>query len=591
MTHLTIKSKVNIQEQPSTSYIPYFDDRNRRSAAYIVAAVAVAAFATFAGNGLVTLWVGGTSLIFLARDLTLTYQDLRHSGLENSSQKVFKLAQRIFVYGLIWGVLLTGMSIALTVQGSTVLLEGVIYKEPFMLLQALNNFTGVAALWAPISQFILNKSDRFFYNSKTGREELAVPIRRWIEAILESIQKLSPQPLWNQMAVDSNYLSYLPPNMQKENIREQIKKLDDKQINSLIDRFPYLLSIEFLRKNLRPEQFEAIVKPRLKLPFIDLTKMNDQLILLEKDIPLLQTELRDARRHKHLYRNKLHWYSTILSQYENCIKSVAAWQIKLPADRKGLGFFGTDLDRLADAVVRAGVEKRIATLRQLLNDPEDDLKLKLKEAAGFSEADFKALMNLFPYDKPLNLLLAERGLRTLRDLQFFGIIEGRTNNTAAEVIVRLRNYLNEPKIPTVQEMPATGRLHMVPWETIAHRVGVLANYVFYYGFTVSLLGLQYFYFPVATTAGLGYGLLRANRFNSLEKLMSWETVPDFTGQTVNQRCRFIWQRTTATLLALKFGAPTAFLTGIYLADTLRHYAGPHLTRLKNRISPVPATAL
>jgi hypothetical protein len=562
----------------SSSY--FFDDKKLRSAAYVVGAVAIGALGCIHGTGLVTAWIGGTSTIFLIRDIMLTVQDLRYSGLQDSSEKITHLAHRIFAYGIIYGVLLSGLCLTKTAEGSICLLKGLIWNEPYDYLNAFNYFAGIIGVWGPLSQFILNQSDRYFYN-KPGERSSSNTVKQWIEAIVETCKSFAPgsttpfsfNPIYRLIAVDSHYASLLPVEMREDFFKGYLSNLDDEQIQTLINRYPFILNVEFLEKNLSSQQFDRIVQPQLVVPFsLEIARiMEEQLKQVEKEVD------------KTLAPEAKEYYSTILLQFQNGIKAVESWSFRLPAiPSQKTAAFSQEITRLLEFFEQKGMASRIQLLRDQLSPVTDDLKTLLQSRAGFNETELKTLHTLFPYkNKGLNELFYERGLRTKADLKRFDILSG--NSTPKDVRYQLRKFLNKPSLPTELTVPKPSRLNFINIKEIAHRIYVVANYIFYYGFTLSMLWMQYYYFPITTMLGLGYGMYRKERYHSLKKLSSWETVPDFTGQSFSDRCRFIWSRTLATLFALRFGAPSAFLTGIYLADTLRHYAGPQATHLKNRI--------
>lgn len=561
----------------------FFDDKKVRSAVYVISAVAIGVLGCIHGTGLVTAWIGGTSTIFLVRDIMLTVQDIRDSGLQDSSEKINLLAQRVFVYGIIYGVLLSGLCLTKTAEGSISLLKGLIWNEPYDYLNALNYFAGIIGVWGPLSQFILNQSDRYFYGKPDERSS-SNTIKQWIDAIVEICKSFAPgsttpfsfDPIYRLTAVDSSYVAYLPVEIRQSFFKGYLSDLDDQQIRTLINRYPYILNVEFLETNLRPEQFDRIVAPRLVAPFSldDARRMEAQLQQIEKEVAKKQTP------------GALRYYSTVLSQFENGIKTVEGWQLRLPGrPTDKTRHFISEVTPLSEFFESKAMASRILLLKQQITSQPEDLKALLLTRAGFNETNLKTLNTLFPCkEKGLNELFYERGLRTKADLEQFEILS--SNSSPQEVRQKLRAFLNNPPLPRELRVPTPSRLNFINLRELAHRIQIVANYLFYYGFTLSMLGIQYYYSPITTTLGLAYGMYRKERYYSLKKLSSWETVPDFTGQTLGERCRFIWSRTHATLFALRFGAPSAFLTGIYLADTLRHYAGPQAIRLKNRIHAI-----
>lgn len=551
---------------PST----YLNNHWVRSAAYTVSALALGVLGALYGRGLVGLWVGGTSLIFLAHDITVTIREIRSAPEGNTTEKIKFLTRRIFMHGLVWGVLIGGFATTNTLRGFKHLFLSALTNDMADLIKAINTFAFVGGVLRPAYQFLISNCDRYFY-SPDGSRTLGSRINPWIEALGEAV-KINFAPLFERLSVDTGVLSFFPDRLQKDSIH--LTNLSNLEITELMNRYPYILDIEYLATKLPKERFAEIVK--LEMPSIDAARFSLDLLQLEREIPNLRQKTDRPSQQKLVY------YVSILSQYENLLGWVASWKQRLPEKHKSIQEFISGINKLHDET--SGFSARLANLRVSLDITSEDLEEHLRTEAGFSDADFKITAALFPQNEStvLNLHLQNRGLYTAKDLYRHGIfIVGE--NSSSLVIERLKKYLNTPQISSIAAFKAP-RLNFIDWEAAAHKIQVVANYAFYYGTIFSLLSLQYYAFPIATTLGVAYGLLRSNRFHSLQKISQWETVPDYTGQTTADRCRFIWRQTSATLSAFSYGVFGTFFSGVYIADTLRHYAGPRVTLFKEQVS-------
>jgi hypothetical protein len=410
----------------------------------------------------------------------------------------------------------------------------------------------------------------------------------------------------------------------------QLPSFSDEKIAAIIDRFPIILTIDFLAKNMPQEKFNAIVAPKLVSPIT-----SDQLAKMKTDIDAKEArliELENAPNSPELSEETNQIASTI-NLYTRQVLQLRQFIQRLPAqglppqyrDLQERVNAARDLDRLAEETFNklTGLEanslkerlQRIQS-RHIVQEAAEDLEdpnYEVLGAYGFTLSDFKTLggrlgVNLGNQEIQRTCeYLDQYGLQDRRGLIEHHILdapdEGERLNTEI-IIERIVNFCqtrnNDEKIaPSPKEVeeassapePAPLSAPMPPqvvpqprWT----RVSRVVNRIFHVTLTTSLMALQLYHLPISTSLGFVFRLtqnISNNRaFSTISRFS--RPAPDYISQGFSERMRNLWVQIFINTWSLQIGPIGGFITGTIHADNTLSY----LQQWRGRIRRQPSAA-
>jgi hypothetical protein len=462
-------------------------------------------------------------------------------------------------------------------------------------------------------------------NSNSLDNTMGLGLREWVEAV-QSMPNIDVRSALRLLAgrflgnftdnVDIDMLQYLPENELREYFQQNILVFSNEKIQQLVEKYPNVLTYDFLFGCLSDAQIEAVLIPELEKGAASLdvlSKIDDEIAEWTENVAQWEGE-----------------YRSDLSQDEKTAiyDQVSPVLAQLTARGNGIGALVQMMRKLPKEVVaHAQAQELIAQLKSeqehvqhlsdaLLGLKPDNLKKRMidlvektavkNEEEDLEEESYMTLASLgwrlhefklfapqlgLPGDHNAMAAVAQaleaRGLATRGDLIKHGILnrqddEGNAVELTRDLLEkRLNAYLNQPiaDAAPVADAALQDPLPAVDDDTW-RQAAVIANHVFHYASSAALIGIQAYYQLVPTVMGIAIGLSDNAEIARVQIARVWQTSPDYVEQAVDERARELWSRVLWATTSIRFGTIGAFWSGFQHADAIRYYGRPWLDRVQ-----------
>lgn len=416
--------------------------------------------------------------------------------------------------------------------------------------------------------------------------------------------------------VDIDMLQFLPEDEMREYFQQNIPVFSNEKIQQLVDKYPNVLTYDFLFGCLSDAQIEAILIPALEkgVASLDvLRNIDDDIAEWAQNIAQWEGEYRSdlSQDDKTAIYDQVSPVLAKLTAHGNGIGALVQMMRKLPKEDvehaqaqeliAQLKSKQEHVQRLSDALLGLkpdNLKKRMINLveKTAVKNEEEDLEEEsymTLAALGWRLHEFKLFAPQLGLPDDHNAMAAvaqaleTRGLATRGDLIKHGILnrqddEGNTVELTRDLLEkRLNAYLNQPLADAapVGDAVLQDPLAAVDDDTW-RQAAVIANHVFHYATSAALIGIQAYYQLVPTVMGIVIGLSDNAEIARAQISRVWQTSPDYVEQAVDERARELWSRVLWATTSIRFGTIGAFWSGFQHADAIRYYGRPWLDRIQ-----------
>lgn len=523
-------------------------------------------------------------------------------------QKVEKAFRIVLWTGLFAGAISLGFGGTLLFTGAKFLWTGTTTASALGALRTVELFTCATGFMIPFGKRLLMHvnalDDQLKAYAKTfvHQAQQAQP-GSIMDAVRAPFLMLLAQ-LGHQDSTDLTVLGYCSDREIQTYFRQNVFLFDDAKIKTLMERFSNALDYNFLLNSMSPSQINSVIIPQLTQAVTDATSLgaidrdieqwNNAIVPLERRY---RSGMSDADKAQ-LYAEinpllvKMSQHSNVVGNLNMMLKKIV--DIRLSANHPCLQLIdrinnnkGTieRLQKTLTDIAPQSIRTRLSALNekvvpQVANNGMDTEAYEVLGEMGFRADHFNRLAEMMGLS--INSLsdipetMVARGLGTRKDLIDKGILARNAGETLTQelLIERLRNYFNN----SVSIAVAPAQAQPSPTLSAGERAARIANYVYHYGTSAALIGIQIAYQPLSTIAGLGSGLASSRTITRSGLNHVWQTLPSYTGQTFEERSRELFWKVCWATSSIIVGPIFGFLSGMQDGYAIRHYARPLTNR-------------
>jgi len=563
-------------------------------------------------------------------------------SIETISNKVDETARAILWTFMIVAALSTGLAGGYCITGTSFLYTAAQTGSTLALIKGLLDCTFGLGFAIPFARRALPITNRLYESYDSVANEL--------QNIIINLQNRSEEGQQNAFAFMQriaqglssffiarldfdtlmNIAEHVPQTLFRNQFIAQLPSFDNEKIAAIIARFPNILTIDFLARNMPEEKFNAIVAPTLVSPITadQLTKMKPDIDIKEARLIAFENAPNSAEISKELdeISSALNLYTRQVLNLRQFVKSLPEQELPPKYDYLQCRINDArNLDRLADEAFKKltsleanGLKDRLQRIRsryaaeEVVDDSEESIDMVLG-GLGFNTSDFRALGNRLGLDlgnQEIELTckhLDKCGLQDRRALENNHILDAPDNGRKLSIEIisdRIFNFckakdLNkntdapQKEIEKVSPAPEPELLavpmpsQIVPPPRWA-RVSRVVNRIFHVTLTASLMALQLYHLPISTSLGFIFRLTQNISNNrTFSTIFSFSRpAPDYISQGFSERMRNLWMQLFINTWSLEIGPIGGFITGVFHADNTLSY----LQQWRGRIRREPSTA-
>jgi len=551
--------------------------------------------------------------------------------LNKLATKADRLARTIIWSLMISGALMAGLAGGCCISGASFLYAGAQIGSALPIIQGLSDLFFTLGYTVPVAYGLLRGSTFLYdaYNKLVKVLQAAVADfrrdpRTAFNALL--LQQRLGTVFIERFDFDSimQVAHHVPEPMFREQFLVHLPSFSNEKISSIIDRFPNILTVEFLAQNLSKEQFYAIVAPKLTCPVgvEELNVIGQDIETWKKQLTKLENEVQD----KPEKLRQAEGINSVLIEHRKRVLLLRGFINRLPerdlpaqylhlqeginTARKLKDVAELILKNLTDEKEADSLTRRLQAIRsscaqETAVDMEEP-NYEVLGAYGFTIANFRTLGELLKVDmgnqeiQRTSEYLDKCGLQSRGDLIKHGILnkpDGKELDRAT-IIERIVTHCKGSPVEAPQKegvaapvaAPSPQQAVVAPQPRWA-RVSRVVNFIFHVTMTVSLLAVQLYYLPLSTAAGFILRLFYNPSQNPFLAGMSklFQPPPDYIRQGFFERMRYLYNQIWTTSFSLAIGPIGGFITGAIHADAASLYLQRWIGRIERR-PPAGATS-
>ncbi len=221
-----------------THFVPHLNNPKTRYAIFALGIISSAGIAWQFGKApLLCTAIPATLIVVVQKNLALI--NIAELNPQQRTERSAALAHHCYVIAGIWGIVLSGSTLALTHEGGKLLLQGGSSLNLLSFIKGINLLAGIGWFWAPLSLYLLQRSNAVLFNDapttlQASIEQFLTIIQQEINGVLEaqnllfSLEKFDPKhppkinenlkpflSLFNFLR-SFDYKSYLPSHVQED---------------------------------------------------------------------------------------------------------------------------------------------------------------------------------------------------------------------------------------------------------------------------------------------------------------------------------------------------------------------------------------
>ncbi len=176
-----------LETQLYRHFVPHLANPKTRYAIFALGILSSAGLAWQFGKAPLLCTVVPATLVVLAQK-NFELLHITEFNQHQKSERSAKLAYHCFVIAGIWGIVLSGSTLALTCEAGQLLVKGVPSLNLLSVIKGINSLANIGWFWAPLSWYFLHRSNEALFGSVPST--LQASIEQFITVIQEEVSLL-----------------------------------------------------------------------------------------------------------------------------------------------------------------------------------------------------------------------------------------------------------------------------------------------------------------------------------------------------------------------------------------------------------------